>query len=44
MRHRTLFLSSIHTGTRGCRADLLLDFLSQHDAKEICLVGCIFDG
>ena len=44
MIHRTLFLSDIHLGTRGCRADLLLDFLHDHDAATIYLVGDIFDG
>ncbi|WP_195818303.1 UDP-2,3-diacylglucosamine diphosphatase [Roseobacter sp. MH60115] len=44
MLHRTIFLSDIHLGTRGCRADLLLDFLNKHDAEEIYLVGDIFDG
>lgn len=41
---RTLFLSDIHLGTRGCQADMLLDFLSRHDADRIYLVGDIFDG
>ncbi|MGH2340247.1 UDP-2,3-diacylglucosamine diphosphatase [Segnochrobactraceae bacterium EtOH-i3] len=44
-RHfRTLFLSDIHLGTRGCQADLLLDFLRYHDAETIYLVGDIVDG
>src|SRR5215204_3781066 len=25
-RYRTIFLSDVHLGTRGCRADFLLDF------------------
>jgi len=41
---RTLFLSDIHLGTRGCQADMLLDFLSRHEADRIYLVGDIFDG
>lgn len=41
---RTLFLSDIHLGTRGCQAQLLLDFLDAHDAEKIFLVGDIFDG
>ncbi|MEL6168204.1 MAG: UDP-2,3-diacylglucosamine diphosphatase [Pseudomonadota bacterium] len=44
MRYRTLFLSDIHLGTRGCQADLLLDFLDHHDADTIYLVGDIVDG
>jgi UDP-2,3-diacylglucosamine pyrophosphatase LpxH len=44
-RHfRAMFLSDIHLGTRGCQADLLLDFLRIHDAETIYLVGDIVDG
>lgn len=44
-RHfRALFLSDIHLGTRGCQADLLLDFLRLHDAETVYLVGDIVDG
>ncbi len=44
MSYRTLFLSDLHLGTRGCQADLLLNFLSCHEADCIYLVGDIFDG
>ena len=38
-RHvRTLFISDVHLGTRGCQADLLLDFLRTYDAETIYLV------
>ena len=43
-RYRTLFLSDIHLGTRGCQAERLLDFLRCHDADTIYLVGDIVDG
>lgn len=43
-RYRTLFLSDFHLGTRGCQADLLLDFLRHHDADRIFLVGDVIDG
>jgi UDP-2,3-diacylglucosamine pyrophosphatase LpxH len=44
-RHfRTLFLSDIHLGSKGCQAGLLLDFLRHHDAERIYLVGDIVDG
>ena len=43
-RYRSLFLSDIHLGTKGCQADLLLDFLRYHDADSIYLVGDIVDG
>jgi UDP-2,3-diacylglucosamine pyrophosphatase LpxH len=41
---RTLFLSDIHLGTRGCQAGRLLDFLRHYDADTIYLVGDIVDG
>ncbi len=45
VRHyRTLFLSDLHLGTRGCQSALLLDFLKHHDADTIYLVGDIVDG
>jgi UDP-2,3-diacylglucosamine pyrophosphatase LpxH len=44
IRVRTLFLSDIHLGTRGCQARELLDFLRTYDADNIYLVGDIIDG
>ncbi len=41
---RTLFLSDIHLGTPDCQATMLLDFLREHEADRIYLVGDIFDG
>lgn len=43
-RYRALFLSDLHLGTKGCQADLFLDFLANHDADTIYLVGDIVDG
>ena len=43
-RFRTLFLSDVHLGTRGCQAERLLDFLRWHDADTVYLVGDIVDG
>ena len=43
-RFRTLFISDIHLGTRGCQADRFLDFLRHIDADTIYLVGDIVDG
>ena len=43
-RFRTLFISDVHLGTRGCQAERLLDFLRHHDAEVIYLVGDIVDG
>jgi len=43
-RTRSLFISDVHLGTKGCQADLLLDFLRYHDADTIYLVGDMIDG
>jgi UDP-2,3-diacylglucosamine pyrophosphatase LpxH len=40
---RTLFLSDLHLGAPGARADLVLDFLSRHQAETYFLVGDILD-
>jgi UDP-2,3-diacylglucosamine pyrophosphatase LpxH len=41
---RTLFISDVHLGTRGCQADLLLEFLGSYNAETVFLVGDIVDG
>ena len=43
-RHRTIFISDTHLGTRGCKADLLADFLTHHECRTLYLVGDIIDG
>lgn len=43
-RYRTIFISDIHLGTRGCKADYLLDFLRYNDSDRLYLVGDIIDG
>jgi UDP-2,3-diacylglucosamine pyrophosphatase LpxH len=43
-RFRSLFISDVHLGMRGCQAGRLLDFLKHHDAQTIYLVGDIVDG
>src|SRR5436190_3087497 len=40
---RTIFLSDIHLGRRGCQAEELIDFLRHHEAETIYLVGDIVD-
>ncbi|MDP1607365.1 MAG: UDP-2,3-diacylglucosamine diphosphatase [Rhodocyclaceae bacterium] len=40
---RAIFLSDIHLGTRGCQAERLLDFLRDHEAEYLFLVGDIVD-
>ena len=34
-RVRAIFLSDIHLGTSGCQAELLVDFLREHEAPKI---------
>lgn len=41
---RTLFISDVHLGARGCQAERLLDFLRCYEADTIYLVGDIIDG
>ncbi|MTI19230.1 UDP-2,3-diacylglucosamine diphosphatase [Rhodobacteraceae bacterium RKSG542] len=43
-RHKSLFISDVHLGTRGCKAEALLEFLDHHDGEVIYLVGDIVDG
>ena len=42
--YRSIFISDMHLGTRGCQAGLILDFLRHNDADTIFLVGDIIDG
>ena len=43
-RHRAIFISDIHLGTRGCKASYLLDFLRHTECDTLYLVGDIIDG
>jgi UDP-2,3-diacylglucosamine pyrophosphatase LpxH len=43
-RFRTIWISDIHLGTRGCNAAMLIDFLDHSDSDTIYLVGDIIDG
>lgn len=40
---RSLFISDVHLGTRGCQAEQLLEFLKAHDAEYLYLIGDIID-
>lgn len=42
-RYRTIWISDIHLGTRGCKADFLLDFLRHTESDTLYLVGDIID-
>ncbi|MEA1677114.1 UDP-2,3-diacylglucosamine diphosphatase [Nitrospirillum sp. BR 11163] len=43
-RYRSIWLSDLHLGTRGCQADMLLDFLKHTELEYLYLVGDIVDG
>ena len=43
-RFRTIWISDIHLGTKGCNAELLIDFLDHTDSETMYLVGDIIDG
>ncbi len=44
MHYRAVFLSDVHLGTRGSRAEFLADFLSHTRCDTLYLVGDIIDG
>jgi UDP-2,3-diacylglucosamine pyrophosphatase LpxH len=43
LKLRTVFVSDIHLGFKGCSAELLLDFLHSVDMEYLFLVGDIID-
>ncbi|MBU2032919.1 MAG: metallophosphoesterase, partial [Alphaproteobacteria bacterium] len=43
-RFRTIWISDIHLGTKGCNAAMLIDFLDHTDSETMYLVGDIIDG
>ena len=43
-RYRTIWISDVHLGTAGCKADFLLDFLKRTESDTLYLVGDIIDG
>lgn len=44
IRYRTLFLSDLHLGTRGCQATRVLDLLRRTESDTLYLVGDVVDG
>ena len=42
--YRSIFVSDIHLGTRGSKAEYLLDFLKHTECEYLYLVGDIVDG
>ena len=43
-KHRAIWISDVHLGTRGCKADFLLEFLKHNEAEYVYLLGDIIDG
>ncbi len=43
-KHRTVWISDIHLGTRGCNAEMLVEFLRTIQCDTLYLVGDIIDG
>ena len=43
-KYRTIWISDVHLGTKGCNAGMLIDFLDSVDSETMYLVGDIIDG
>jgi UDP-2,3-diacylglucosamine pyrophosphatase LpxH len=43
LNYRTVWISDVHLGTRGCKDEYLLDFLKHIDCERLYLVGDIID-
>jgi len=43
-KYKSIFISDIHLGTKGCKAELLCDFLKNNSCENLFLVGDIIDG
>jgi UDP-2,3-diacylglucosamine pyrophosphatase LpxH len=43
LRFRSIFISDVHLGFKGCRAEFLLDFLRRVECQQIYLVGDIIE-
>lgn len=42
--YKSIFISDVHLGSSGCKADLLCDFFKHHTCDDLYLVGDIIDG
>jgi len=43
IRYRTVWISDVHLGTRGCQAEQLLNFLKTHEFETLYVVGDLID-
>lgn len=44
LKYRTIFISDLHLGSKGCQSSMLLDFLRNTRSDYLYLVGDIIDG
>ena len=44
MDYKTIFISDVHLGSRGCKAEQLNSFLKNNTATKLYLIGDIVDG
>lgn len=44
MHYKSIFISDVHLGSRGCQADALCSFLKNNTCDNLFLVGDIIDG
>ena len=44
MNYKSIFISDVHLGSKGCKAELLCDFLKHNTSEHLYLVGDIVDG
>ena len=42
--YKSIWISDLHLGTRGCQSDLLLEFIRHTQSEKLYLVGDIVDG
>ncbi|MBN2885099.1 MAG: UDP-2,3-diacylglucosamine diphosphatase [Chromatiaceae bacterium] len=43
LKYRSIFISDVHLGSRGCQAEFVLDFLRSTQCRQLYLVGDIVD-
>ncbi|AHF04920.1 ser/threonine protein phosphatase [Marichromatium purpuratum 984] len=43
LKYRSIFISDVHLGFKGCQAEFLLDFLATTECRQLYLVGDIVD-
>ena len=44
LNYKSIWISDLHLGTRGCQSELLLEFIKHTQSEKLYLVGDIVDG